>query len=123
MQWGKTPRFKGYQRVSVNGISFASKLEAALYQELSLLQKAGILRIEKIQDHVYLSKARIGYIPDFKTWDNEFNDYVWYEAKGFESERWPIIKKLWKHYGPGRLRIYKGTYRKLKCVEEIVPVE
>lgn len=111
----------GAIKVSRAGISFASKLEAALYEHLKLLEMAGEIKIEKIQDHVYLSRARIGYIPDFRIYDRETKSQVWCEAKGFETERWPVVKKLWKAYGPGPLRIYKGSYKSLALVEEIIP--
>lgn len=115
-------RIQGYERTKLDGYSFASKLEAALYQELKLAESGGLIRIEKVQDHVYLTEARICYIADFRIWDDIIGEQVFCEAKGFESDRWPIIKKLWRHYGPARLRIYKGTYKNLKLVEEIVPL-
>lgn len=115
------PRVQGYKRQSLDGYSFASKLEAALYLELKLREKAKEIVIEKVQDHLRLSEAEIGYIADFRIRDLSTGEQEWLEAKGFESDRWPIIKKLWAAYGPGRLRIFKGTYRTLKQVEVITP--
>jgi hypothetical protein len=114
-------RVQGYQRQSLDGYSFASKLEASLYSQLKLMQGAGELVIEKVQDHVRLSDAQILYIPDFRVFDKRLGKQVWYEAKGFESDRWPIVKKLWRAYGPGPLRIFKGTYTRLRLDEEIIP--
>lgn len=104
-----------------SGISFASKLEAAVYQELKLLEKAQIIRDIKVQDHVYLTRARILYIADFKAWDIINNRNVWYEAKGFSTDVWAIKKRLWKCYGPGPLHIYKGSYRKPILTESVIP--
>lgn len=111
----------GQDRVELDGRSFASKLEAALYSQCKLEEKAGIIRIDKVQDHVYLTEARILYIPDFRIVDLKSGKAVWREAKGFETERWLVIKKLWKHYGPGPLQIYKGSYNRFKLAEEIIP--
>ena len=115
------PRVQGYKRTELDGYSFQSKLEAALYQHLKILEKAGEVEIQQTQDHVHLSDARIVYIADFRVLEKNTGEQVWYEAKGFENERWPIIKKLWKVYGPGKLRIFKGTYTKLKEAEVIIP--
>jgi hypothetical protein len=109
------------ERTSLDGYSFASKLEAALYQTLKLMERAGELQIKNVQDHVLLSKAEIKYIPDFKVWEPEQKRHAWHEAKGFETEKWPLIKKLWAAYGPGPLYIWKGTYRQLNLVERIIP--
>lgn len=114
-------RVKGYKRTELDGYSFASKLEAALYVQSKLEQSAGEIVIEKLQDHVYLSDARILYIPDMRVYDKRRGCQVWREAKGFENERWPIIKKLWGAYGPGPLEIYKGTYARLRLAETINP--
>jgi hypothetical protein len=100
------------QKVVHNGIVFASKGEAALYDHLWLMEKAGRIRIEKLQDNIRLSEAKILYIADFKIYDLEIGEYIWIEFKGFESARWPMIKKLWKKFGPGKLKIYKGSYRR-----------
>jgi hypothetical protein len=108
-------------KVETDGHSFSSKLEAALYQHLRLREKAGEIKILQTQDHVYLTDARIAYIPDFKCEDLSTGEIYWVEAKGFESDRWPTIKKLWKHYGPGRLEIWKGTYLRLHLEEVLKP--
>lgn len=100
---------------------FASKLENALHELLLLREKCGEIKDIKCQDHVYLTEARILYIPDFKYFDCHSKLDCWAEGKGFESPRWPTIKKLWKFYGPGRLEIYKGSYKHLRLDETITP--
>jgi len=101
------------QKVSHDGRSFASKLEAAVYNLLKLREKAGEIEILQAQSHVYLTKSRIHYIPDFKIFDKELNETIWVEAKGVETATWRIKKKLWEFYGPGRLEIYRGKYTKV----------
>lgn len=111
----------GAKKLKHAGFSFASKLEAALYDHLRLLELAGELSEIQVQDHVYLTDARICYIPDFKAFDKKLSEFVWYEAKGLELGTWKLKKKLWKHYGPGRLRIFKGSAKRLIATEEIIP--
>jgi hypothetical protein len=77
---------------------------------LQLRARAGELEILQVEDHVYLTDARIGYIPDFKCRDVKTGAIFWVEAKGFANDRWPIKKKLWKFYGPGRLEIWMGSH-------------
>ena len=103
------------------GHSHASKLESAVCGIISLRQKAGELELLQSQDHVYLTKARILYIPDFKCLDKVTGETFYIESKGYEDQKWPIKKRLWKHYGPGRLEIWTGNYRNPKLDEIIVP--
>lgn len=116
-------RFPKYRnkRVSHAGYSFASKLEARLFDFLKFREMEGSISDIQNQDHVYLTDARICYIPDFKFYCLITNSWAWAEAKGFETDTWKIKKKLWKYYGPGRLEIYKGSEKKLMLHEEIHP--
>lgn len=110
----------GNEPTTLDGYSFASKLEAAVYQLLKLRMKAGEIRTIQVQDHIYLTLARIGYVPDFKCTLSD-GSFLWVEAKGYPNDRWPMKKKLWKFYGPGPLEIWQGTYRSPQLVETIVP--
>ena len=73
----------------------------------------------KHQDHVYLTAARICYIPDFRFFDVNDNEIQWAESKGFETSDWKIKKRLWAYYGPGKLHIYKGTAKRINLVETV----
>lgn len=108
-------------RVERDGYSFASKLEATVYQYLKLREKAGELKVIQCQAHVYLTDARILYIPDFKCELAGSGEILFVESKGFESQRWPIIKKLWLHFGPAVLEIWGGHHLKPFLSETIVP--
>lgn len=108
-------------RVQQAGYSFASQFECAVFNFLMLREKAGEIKDIQCQDHVYLTNARICYIPDFKFIDLITKDFVWAEAKGFETDVWKIKKRLWEHYGPGRLEIYKGNAKKVILKEVINP--
>lgn len=127
MAWNRFPKKKGQDAKMGNerstcalGHSHRSKLESAVCQILQLRQKAGELEIVQVEDHVYLTDARIGYVPDFKC-RYPSGEIFWVEAKGFENDRWPMKKKLWKFYGPGALEIWKGTWRKPTLVETVIP--
>lgn len=111
----------GRKKVEAHGYSFASKLEAAVFEILKLRERAGELKILQVQDHIDLSRARIRYVPDFKCLDVASGIEFWVEAKGYASERWPTVKKLWKYYGPGRLEIWMGHHSSPQLSEVIVP--
>lgn len=102
--------------------SHRSKLESAVCEILRLRELAGEIKILQVEDHLYLSLARIGYVADFKCLDVATNKEFWVEAKGFANDRWPMKKKLYKFYGPGALQIWTGDYRRPVLSETIVPV-
>ncbi len=65
--------------------------------------------------------AGITHKTDFTCFDIKLGEKVWVEYKGFEDQRWRDIRKLWKFYGPGRLRVYKGYGLRVTLSEEIIP--
>lgn len=112
----------GARRINLHdGRSFASMLEAALYDQLKLREKCGEIRDIECQVKVYLTDARIGMIPDFYYFDTRLMENVYSEAKGFVTSDWNIKKRLWTVYGPGRLEIWGGTHNNLRLIEEIIP--
>lgn len=109
----------GATRVKQAGYSFASKLEAATHQLLKLLEAAGEITVDQVQASVHLTDARILYKPDFKITDLSTGEPVWVEAKGFETPEWRIKKRLWEHYGPGDLQIYRSSSSGPKLTEVV----
>lgn len=103
------------------GKSFASKLEAAVFDLLWLREKAGDIRDLVCQQSVYLTDARIQYIADFGFVMAASGERAWAEAKGFETDVWKIKKRLWAHYGPGPLEIYRSSRRGPKLTETVFP--
>ena len=89
----------------MDGHSFASKLEAAVYQLLMFRERAGEIKIVQLQSRVYLTDSRILYIPDFQCLNLKAENVFFVEAKGFETPDWKIKKRLWEHYGPAPLEI------------------
>ena len=113
----------GSKKISHSGYSFASKLEAALFDLLKLRQMAGEISDVKCQDHIHLTRARIQMIPDFKFFDIKTQTIMWAEAKGFQTSDWRIKRKLWTVYGPGPLEIWMGSHSKPYLDETIKPEE
>lgn len=107
----------GAKRVTHAGMSFASKLEAALYDHL--VASAGDFSDIRCQPHVFLTDSRIEMIPDFSAVDVKTGELTFHEAKGFETAVWRIKRKLWTHYGSGPLHVYKGRPGSLKLVEVV----
>lgn len=111
----------GAKRVEHAGRSFASKFEAAVFDLLWLREKAKEIRDLKCQVRVALTDAKIIYIPDFGF------EYVatglpgFAEAKGFETDKWRIKLRLWRHYGPGPLEIYRGSHKRVRLDETVIP--
>jgi predicted nuclease of restriction endonuclease-like RecB superfamily len=101
------------------GHSHRSKLESAVCAEYQ--QRA---RIDNLvltcESHVYLTDAHILYIPDFKLRAIDGTEFYG-ESKGFETPEWRIKKRLWEHYGPAPLEIWKGSHSNPKLVEVITP--
>ena len=104
------------------GFSHRSQLELSVCHLIAQREKAGELKHLKHECHVSLSDAGIKSIPDFKCLDLKTGEEFYIEAKGFANDRWPIVKKLWAAYGPGKLEVWQGTAARPKLTETIVPV-
>lgn len=98
-----------------NSSGFSSKLEQSVYRILQFKQKAGLIKNLRCQHSVSLTRAGIGCKVDFSF--EEKGKLAFAEAKGCETDRWRIIRKLWPFYAPGRLYIYKGHYLKPQLAE------
>ena len=114
-------KFKN-KRTERLGYSFSSGLEAAVFSLLKDDELAGNSKVEKVQDRVLLTDAKIAYIADFKCSDPKTGEIYWVEAKGYETPSWRIKLRLWKFYGPGKLLIYKGTKIRPVLSETVIPV-
>ena len=110
----------GAKKVEQAGYSFGSKLEAAVFNMLHILQLSGAIKHIQVQDSVYLTEAEILYKPDFKITKPD-GTFYWVEAKGFKTPVWGIKKRLWKVYGPGELHIYEGSHTNPKLEETLKP--
>src|SRR5579871_2080627 len=108
-------------RVSHAGYSFASKLEADLFDYLKLMEYAGEISDIATQTHIKLTRAGIVYVADFSALNLKTKEAEYFEAKGFETDVWKIKKSLWKYYGPGKLHIFYRQGKGLSNAETITP--
>lgn len=111
----------GRKKVDHAGYRFDSKLEAALFDHLKLRERAGEIKDIQAQDTIYLTAARIMYKPDFKYRNLATGEDEWAEAKGFETTDYRIKRRLWIHYGPGKLHVFNGSHAHLRLKETIIP--
>lgn len=112
------------KRTTINGKSFPSQLEANLYATLLRLEEKKEIKDLQLQDSVLLVDAkkpinRIRCKIDFKATHCVSDMPVWFEAKGIETDRWRLVKKLWRAFGPGRLEVWKGSGKSLFLAEVI----
>jgi hypothetical protein len=99
-----------------------SRLEMRVCLLILAKEQHGEVRLLQWQDHVYLTDGRLHCIPDFKVEDMKTGEVFWIEAKGMETNRFRDIVRLWRHYGPGKLEIYKANRRGQPClVKTIIP--
>lgn len=105
------------------GITFDSGLERDLYLLSRDEMEKGLISQIQIKDHVYMTLARILLIVDYKI-TKPNGEFVWRESKGFEDEKWRIKRRLWQHYGPGPLEVWKRQGKQgLRLHETIHPRE
>jgi hypothetical protein len=83
----------------VNGVFFASKREARRYQELLLLERAGVIRDLETQPvfDLDVNGVRIcRYLADFRYYDTERNALVVEDSKGVRTETYKLKARLMK---------------------------
>ena len=115
--------FQGQKYGNTRSDGFSSKLESAVHQILLLLERAGEITDIKQQVCVELI-CGIRWKVDFSYTCVASGEQIWAEAKGLETDRYRICKKLWEGgFGPGPLEIWKGNWRKPIMVETIIPKE
>ncbi len=121
MQVPKPTKYNA-KKANLDGRSFDSQAEASLYGQLKIDESQGLIRDIRCQVQVELTEARVIYKPDFLVFDIALGVDVYCEFKGVETAEWRIKRRLWKYgYGPGRLRVYKGSAKRVFLFEEIVP--
>ena len=111
----------GANKVERFGIRFDSMLERSVHDLLRIRERAGEISIEKIQDRIKLASTGIVSIPDFRVRDRITGERFHVEAKGFETDRWKIIKKLWPFFGPGKIEVWGGSHLRPRLQEVIHP--
>lgn len=107
-------------RTQVDGIWFASKLEAKRYGELVLMKRANLITDLELQPRLrlqdpftdILTKKRIraiDYIPDFRYREIPKGNVVYEDVKGRETAVFRLKYRMCLHAYPGiALKIVKG---------------
>lgn len=109
------------KRTEANGRSFPSKLEAAVFSIYEAMQKVGEIYDLKQYSTVHLSEAKIAWKIDGSFRIAETGELEYFEAKGVETPDYLIKLKLYKHYGPAKLSIWKGTAERPRLHETVIP--
>ena len=103
MRWLKESKYHN-KKVTVDGITFDSKREAARWQELRSMERAGeitgLVRQVKIE---LIPKTKLYracyYIPDFAYFDKREGKTVYEDSKGMKTKEYLLKRKLlyWRH--------------------------
>lgn len=98
-------------------LGFASKDERDRYQQLKILERAGIISDVKRQQEIILTKARISYTADATYIEDGVK--IVEDYKGFIGERFRVIMQLWRVYGPAVLRVVTRAHGAFIVCREI----
>ncbi len=101
--------------------SFPSKLEAKVYAYCKMREQLGQIEGLVRYASVSLSAAGIKYKPDARAIYSDTKQEFWIEAKGAVTERFRMIIKLWKAFGPGPLEIWKENRRGIYLADTVIP--
>lgn len=98
------------KKVIVDEIEFDSKKEANRYEELKMLEKAGLIKELELQKKFELQpkyvnnkgkKIRpITYKADFYYYDNHLERYIVEDTKGYRTEVYKLKKKILEYVYP-----------------------
>lgn len=107
----------GAIKCTVDGIKFDSIAESEYYQHLKILKHVGQITAIELQPKIYMTSAMILYKPDFAIVENGQTIYL--DVKGMQTAVFKIKMRLWKHYGPGTLRLIKKSKFGFQTTREI----
>ena len=94
------------KKETIDGITFDSKKEAKRYQQLKLLEQAGLIKNLELQKEFPLQPSfkkngktyrKISYIADFFYYDNKLKQFVVEDTKGFRTDVYKIKKKMFEY--------------------------
>lgn len=94
------------KKIILDNIKFDSKKEGNRYEELKILEKAGLIKELELQKVFELQPSfkkngktyrKITYKADFYYYDNHLKRYIVEDAKGFKTEVYKIKKKLFEY--------------------------
>ncbi|MDL2276355.1 DUF1064 domain-containing protein [Breznakia sp. OttesenSCG-928-G09] len=91
------------KKTVVDGITFDSKAEARHYQELKLLERAGLIKELELQPKYELQPSfkkngktvrAINYVADFRYFDVRENKTIVVDVKGMKTPVYELKKKM-----------------------------
>lgn len=104
----------GNRKMIVDGIKFDSKLEACRYQELKLMQRAGVISDLKLQVKYELIPAQkidgkvaeraCSYVADFVYYDNQLKQQVVEDTKGMKTKDYVLKRKMMLYFHGIRIK-------------------
>lgn len=115
--------YRQVKRIELDGRSFRSKAEVQMYTDLKARETKG--EVSNIRCEVKITllpgarNERIDYYLDFVVFDEILKHDRYIEVKGFETDKWKMKVKLWRHFGPGVLEVWKVGWNSLQLAEEI----
>lgn len=111
-------KYNAVRTLHPDGSSFPSKLEAAVYSHLKMLERCNLLSDIKKQRCVKLGEDTRWKI-DFSFMQD--GELVYAEAKGVATNDYLRKLKLFKKYGKWPLKVYMGSYQKPVLIETVYP--
>ena len=106
MYYATRPSKYHNKKVTIDGITFDSKLEAKRYTELKLLERNGIIKDLVLQPSYDLIPSfkkgnktfkKATYKADFSYYDNELGKTIIEDTKGFKTDVYVLKKKLFEY--------------------------
>ena len=94
------------KKIILDNIKFDSRKEGNRYEELKILEQAGLIKELELQKVFELQPSfkkngktyrKITYKADFYYYDNHLQRYVVEDVKGFKTEVYKIKKKLFEY--------------------------
>ncbi len=83
------------RRTEVDGVTFASKREARRYQELALMQKAGVISGLELQPRypLVVNGVKVGtYVADFRYRESPENGFLLLVVEDAKGVRTPVFR-------------------------------
>ncbi len=105
---GTTSKYHS-KKIIIDGIKFDSIREGKRYEELKILEKAGLIKDIELQKEFILQPSfkkngktyrKITYKADFYYYDNHLKRYVVEDVKGMKTEVYKLKKKLFEFKYP-----------------------
>lgn len=107
--WYRAKSKYNSKKIEIDGIKFASKLEAKRYEVLKKMENEGKIRdLELQKEYVLIPSFKKGgktyrktsYFADFCYFDIEKDKYIIEDTKGFKTEVYKLKKKLFEEKYP-----------------------